>query len=88
MTAEETLLEWGYEDVVIFYNPSYDDALIGVTTDNRAVYDYDLMVNWLIKHEGFECDEAVEWIEYNTIGSLPYGGEAGPIIVHRLPEHE
>ena len=84
MKAVDRLAEWGYEDVVIFDNPSYDDALIGVTTDNRAVYDYELMVEWLRNNSGWEYDEAVEWIEYNTIRAIPYQ-EAAPIIVQRFP---
>ena len=43
-SAEQMLLDEGYEDVKYLVNYSYDDALIGVTTDNRAVYDYDKMV--------------------------------------------
>lgn len=80
--AKEKLLEEGYEDVVVFENYSYDTALIGVTTDNRAVYDFDLMVKWLIDVEGFkDSTEAIEWIEYNTIRALPYIGEEAPVIV-------
>ena len=48
MTAEEKLLENGYEGVKYLTDFSYDDALIGVTYDNRAVYDYEKMVEWLI----------------------------------------
>jgi len=44
MTAEEKLVENGYEDVIIFSGDSYDDALIGVSSDGRAIYDFDLMV--------------------------------------------
>lgn len=84
MTAAERLSELGYEDVVVFENYSYDDALIGVTDDNRAVYDFDKMVEWLRKTEGFSPEEAIEWIEYNTIRSLPYAGEDAPIIMYRL----
>lgn len=40
ITAEEKLLENGYEGVKYLTDFSYDDALIGVTHDNRAVYDY------------------------------------------------
>ena len=39
-SASERLIEAGYDEIVIFENPSYDDALIGVTTDDRAVYDF------------------------------------------------
>ena len=84
MTAEEKLLELGYEGVVILQDYSYDDALIGVTEDNRAVYDFEKMVSWLMRTEGMTQDDAVEWIEYNTIRSLPYAGEDGPIIMYPI----
>lgn len=84
MTAAEKLEYAGYEDVVVFESYSYDDALIGVSIDNRAVYNFDLMVEWLIKNEGFTCEDAVEWIEYNTIRALPYAGESAPIIFYPL----
>lgn len=80
--AREKLLAEGYEDVVIFEDFSYDTALIGVTEDNRAVYEFDLMVDWLMDNAGFkDVLEAVEWIEYNTIRALPYMGESAPIIM-------
>lgn len=44
MTAAEKIEAAGNDDVIIFDNPSYDDALVGVTEDGRAVYDYDKMV--------------------------------------------
>lgn len=84
MTAAEKLCDAGYDDVVIFENYSYDDALVGVTEDGRAVYDYDKMVAWLMAKEGWSLDEAVEWIEFNTIGALPNAGEDGPIIMYAL----
>ena len=82
--AEEKLLENGYEDVKYLTNYSYDTALIGVTIDNRAVYDFDKMVEWLIAEEDFTYEEAVEWIDYNTIRALPYFGEDAPIIMYPL----
>jgi hypothetical protein len=81
MTARERIEAAGYEDVVIFENYSYDDALVGVSEDNRAVYDFDRMVDWLCQNENFTHDEAVEWIEYNTIRALPYYDDA-PIIFY------
>lgn len=81
MTAKEKLLEAGYEDVVVLENYSYDDALIGVTEDNRAVYDFDKMVAWLCSTEGFSDEEAVEWIEFNTLRALPYY-EGAPIVIY------
>lgn len=84
MTAAERLLDAGYEDVVILENYSYDDALVGVTEDGRAVYDFERMVRWLVETEGMDELEAVEWIEYNTIRALPYAGDRAPIIMYPL----
>ena len=44
MNAEERLLEAGYEDVIYLVDYSYDDALIGVSEDYRAIYDYEKMI--------------------------------------------
>lgn len=84
MTAAERLRAAGYDDVLILENYSYDDALVGVTEDGRAVYDFDKMVAWLVEKEGFTADAAIEWIEYNTIRALPYEGEEAPIIMYPL----
>ncbi len=86
MKAEEKLLENGYEGVKYLTDFSYDTALIGVTHDDRAVYDYDLMVEWLMEDQGFTEEEAVGWIDYNTIRALPHMGADGPIVLHRFLE--
>ena len=85
MTASERLADQGYDGVLIFTDYGYDDALIGVTEDERAVYDFDAMVDWLCRTEGFSETEAIEWIEYNTIRALPYAGPRAPIIMYRIP---
>lgn len=84
MTAEERIADAGYEDVVILKDFDYDDALIGVTEDGRAVYDFDLMVSWLMDTEGWEEIDAIEWVEYNTLRALPYMGREAPIVMHRV----
>ena len=86
MTAEEKLLNEGYEDIIIFSGDSYDDALIGVSDDGRAIYDYDLMVEWLMVNDNMTDVDAMEWIDYNTIRSIPYVGDKAPIVMHRLME--
>ena len=90
-TAREKLMDWGYEDAIVFGAPGeseYDSALIGVTTDGNAVYDYDLMVEWLMNEYDWDEMEAIEWIDYNVIRSLPYaqsiaGSGEPPIIIYR-----
>lgn len=84
MDARERILNAGYEDVIYLTNYSYDDALIGISEDNRAVYNYDKMVKWLVKEEEFTEEEAIEWIDYNTIRALPYMGEKAPIIMYPI----
>lgn len=81
MTARELIEEAGYEDVIIYESPSYDDAFIGVTNDNRAVYDYDKMVEWLVEKEGMDYDEAADFISFNDSF---YYGEGYPIILNVL----
>lgn len=85
--AEEILLDNGYEDVMIFTDFSYDTALIGVTSDDRAVYDYDLMVEWLVDNQGITYEEAADWVNYNTIRALDYTSDNNkPIVLFRFME--
>ena len=83
-SAEDRILDAGFEDVIIFKDFSYDSALVGVSDDNRAIYDFDLMIEWLMWAEDFEEDEAVEWIEVNTLRALHYMGDKAPIIMYKL----
>ena len=88
-TAEEILEDNGYlndeySNIVLLKNESYDSALIGVSDDNRAIYSFDKMVEWYMKKNGCTVEEAVEWIEFNTIRALPYMGANAPIIVHEF----
>jgi hypothetical protein len=68
-------------DAVVFDNYAYDNSLIGVTFDGRAIYSFNKMIEELMEDEGWSEIEAIEWIEYNTLRALPYAGEKAPIIV-------
>ena len=81
MTARERIENADFEDVIIFDNPSYDDALIGVTSDNRAVYDYDKMIEWLVTNENMDYEEAADFISWNDSF---YYGEGYPLILFGL----
>ena len=59
-------------------------AIIGYTIDGRVVYDFNKMIEELMYDEGWNYEDSVEWIEYNTIRSLPYAGEKAPIIMYSL----
>lgn len=77
---KDLLTDFGYEGTVLFESPSYDTACVGVTEDGRAVYNYDKMVQHLVNEDKMTEEEAIEFIDYNTIRSLPYQVNA-PIVV-------
>lgn len=81
MNLEQKMIENGFENVIIFKNYDYEDAFLGITNDNRAVYDYNLMIEYLIK-KGMNEEEAIEWIDYNTLGAI--GRENDPLILFKL----
>lgn len=87
MTAAERLIYAGYDGVAYLTNYSYDDALIGVSEDNRAVYDFEKMVYWLMREAKLSAEEAIEWIEYNTIRAITYAGNNAPIIMYPLQDN-
>lgn len=87
MTTYEKLSDLGYNDVIVFRDYDYESALVGISDDNRAIYDFDEMIEWLVKNEDFTYDDAVEWIEYNTLRALPYAGSKGPIVMYSLDSH-
>lgn len=84
MIVEERLLDNGYEGITYFIDEGYDDALIGVSECGRAIYDYDLMIDWLMNKYDWSETESIEWIEVNTIRALPYIGDKAPIIMYKL----
>ena len=73
-------------EIPVYTNPAYESALIGVDLhENRAVYDYDLMIKCLVESEGWTVEEAVEWVDYNVIGLR---GEGLPIVIERFSDGE
>lgn len=86
MGNRERLADAGYEESIVFKNPDYDNAIIGVTDDGNVVYDFYKMVQHLEEEDGMTTEEAIEFIEYNTIGSLPSVGEGAPIIMTMLDD--
>lgn len=86
MSARETIAEMGYEESVVFETPDFDEAIIGVTSDGNVVYDYEKMVDSLMKKDGMTREEAVEFIDYNTIRALPYAEDPAPVIMYKLWE--
>ena len=89
MTVEELksrLCEDSYEGAIVLENPDYAEAAVGVSNNGCVVYDFELMVEHLISKDGMTFEEAVEFIEYNTLRAIPYFGEKAPIVMSRFEE--
>lgn len=68
-------------EVKVFESPSYKTAIIGISYDNRIIYDYDLMIEDLMKEENLSYEDALDFLEYNTLRTLSYMGIDAPIIL-------
>lgn len=83
MTNREVLAAWN-EDAIVFTEDWYDDAIIGITTDDNVIYDYDKLVEALIEHDKMTWEDAVEWVEYNMIRGAQYMGSGRPMIAYSI----
>ena len=82
----EYLIERGKSDTVYFTSPDFLDAIIGISDDGHLVYSYSKMVESLMLTESMGYEDAVEFIDYNTVRAIPYMGEYAPIIVYRISD--
>ncbi len=63
----------------------FDEAIIGMECTGaipRVVYSIKLMVHILCNRDGMTEDEAIEFLDYNVIGS--YMGEGTPLYVDEM----
>jgi hypothetical protein len=97
MNRKEIFEEWNVnENAIVLDPPSYfDKGLVGVTEDKQhLIYSYQKLTTgnatekFMNKESGDErnfedfLSEACEWVDYNTIRSLPYmDSEYRPIIM-------
>lgn len=81
--------------IAVLEGDEFADGAVGLTDDNRVVYSYERLVKSIaqsLSEEGqnpYDKElEAIEWIDYNTIRSLPYiesQGLKAPIIIYEFP---
>ena len=71
-----------HEEAAIFNIPSYDNSIVGITDDGHIIYDYDKMVKEFMSENNVTMQEAIKFVEYNTLRTIPYIEEAvRPIIM-------
>lgn len=80
----DLLVDMDYSDAIVFENPDYDAAIIGVSSDDRVIYEYDKMLACLMDEDDMTLDEAADFIDYNTLRALPYAGSGAPIVMYKL----
>ena len=64
----------------VSYFLDFPDAIIGITTDNALVYSLKKMVESL-ENEGMNNEDAIEYLYYNTLRTLPYMPEVRPVVL-------
>ena len=81
---KDFLNELEYTDTVVLENPSYLNAIIGITDEGALCYSYEKMIDCLMEEDKMEQEDAMEFINYNTIRALPYASSMGvrPIVVY------
>lgn len=72
------------DEAIVFDNMSYDNSIIGTTFDGRAIYDYEAMILELMDDENWSLEDAIEWVDYNTLRSLGYAGAKAPLVVSNV----
>jgi len=81
---KELLNELEYKYTVVFENPSYLNAIIGITDEGALCYSYEKMVECIMEEDKIGYEDAMEFIDYNTIRALPYASSMGirPIVIY------
>lgn len=80
--AYDWLEENGYSE-----KPGWSEfakAIIGVTTDERIIYSYERITECLMETDDISEEDAIEYVDYNVVGSLNPKIEESPIIIHEI----
>lgn len=80
------MLEEMLDEVVILDDPSFDQSIVGYTTDGRLIYSFDKMVVEWARENKSSVDEAFDFVNSNTCRALSYMGDHAPILILSLPE--
>lgn len=81
---KQALVEQGFEESVVLVDPDFCSAVVGISQDGRVVYSFEKMVQYLMLNDNMSHDEAVNYIEYNTIRAIPYMGAISPIVINSI----
>ena len=74
------------DSIILFSEPEFADAIIGVDEKDRIVYNFSQMVAQLMNDNGMSEEDAIEYLNTTTIPSMDDMGDRAPIIVYDLFE--
>lgn len=74
------------ESIILFDDPEFADAIVGIDEKDRAVYNFSLMVNQLMQDQSISEEQAIAYINEKTIPSTDEMGDRAPIIMYDLFE--
>ena len=77
--SEKYFMDKGYKKFIVFSSPSFDNCIVGITKTNRAVYSLSAMIKKYSTENKVSEDEALEFIDYKTIG-VAESKPNGPIV--------
>lgn len=94
LTPEEILECNGYsiedlqeEETMFFRNPDFTTAIVGISEDNRVVYDYDKMIEFLVEYENMTYEDATDFVCSDTIRALHHFPGNKPIVMFPFIEN-
>jgi hypothetical protein len=83
-TVKAYIEETGLKDVSLFDEPNFETAIIGISDNDQVIYDYELMVEYLVRYCDMTFEEAEDYIEFKTVDSLKTMTGRKPIILNRF----
>ena len=75
----EALLVDGLNEAVIGFGHQFSNAPV-------AIYDYDKCIEIYMRDNGWDYDEAMDWMSFNVIGA--WMGEGTPIFMTKFEEEQ
>lgn len=69
---------------IVFDNPSFDESIIGVSLKDEVIYSYERMVSEFMTDNECTEEEALDWIDYNTMRALSYFPNSKPLIMSEV----
>lgn len=90
MTHDElkAYLKEKYGGYSLFEPEYYDEGIIGVNEGGGMVYSYEKLAEAIMEHDGMSYEDAVDWLDYNTVRTIPYIHEFQPTMLMEFPDCE